>query len=564
MIGSKAELQERAVGGIEELEELRRPWIDAVRVWCEACGGEVERIAEVGDVWLDAGIVPFSTLGWQNPEWTAQGYATGAAAGLTTADLPDHSYWEQWFPADWVSEMREQIRLWFYSQLFMSVALTGTAPFRTVLGYEKMLDEQGREMHGSWGNMMEAEDAFEHMGADVLRWQYCMQPPSQNLMFGFGPAQEIRRKLLTLWNSASFFVQYANIEAFAPRYRDLEHGPDGDLRPLDHWVVERVRRLVADAGDAYESYLTVNVIRAFEAFIDDLSNWYIRRSRRRFWTGDQVALRTLWFALVQSLRVVAPVIPFITEHLWRNLVAGACPDAPDSIFLAGWPDRAEPDAGLLAEVAEVRRVVEPGRQARYTSRLKLRQPLRQLVVDGAPRAHAHADEIADELRVKQVTFAPVDATGLRVRPNLPVLGPRLGKQLPSVRAALERGDFEELPGGGFRVAGHDLSLDDVLVERTLREGWAIASDDGVTVALDTAIDADLLREGRVHELIHRVNQMRKEAGLELSDRIRLVLPASDTDLLPHAEWIKAETLAVSLDAAGSGPEPRFEKVPATG
>ena len=241
VIGSKAELAERATGPVDGLEELRRPWVDDVRIRCEACGEEVERIAEVGDVWLDAGIVPFSTLGFESPEYVPEGYATGAARGLTRADLPDHAHWEQWFPADWVSEMREQIRLWFYSQLFMSVVLTGKAPFRKVLGYEKMLDETGREMHSSWGNTIDAPDAFERMGADVMRWQFCAQPPDRNLLFGFGPAHEIQRKLLTLWNSATFLVQYGNVESFTPRYADLERGPDVELRPLDTWLVERTR-----------------------------------------------------------------------------------------------------------------------------------------------------------------------------------------------------------------------------------------------------------------------------------------------------------------------------------
>ena len=217
VIGSKAELLGRATGPVEELEELRRPWIDAVAIRCESCGEEVHRIPEVGDVWLDAGIVPFSTLGWESTEYVPGGYATGAAKGLTRADLPDHRYWEEWFPADWVSEMREQIRLWFYSQLFMSVALTGRAPFRKVLGYEKMLDENGREMHSSWGNTIDAPDAFARMGADVMRWQYCAQPPNQNLLFGFGPAHEIQRRLLTLWNSCKFLVDYANVGSWSPR-----------------------------------------------------------------------------------------------------------------------------------------------------------------------------------------------------------------------------------------------------------------------------------------------------------------------------------------------------------
>ena len=322
VVGSKAELAERAVSGLDQLEELRRPWIDEVPITCEACGETVRRIPEVGDVWLDAGIVPFSTLGWKSPEYVPEGYATGAAKGLTTADLPDHAYWEEWFPADWVSEMREQIRLWFYSQHFMSVALTGRAPYRRVLGYEKMLDENGREMHGSWGNMIDAEDAFVRMGADVIRWQCCSQPYNQNMLFGFGPAHEVQRKLLTLWNSCKFLVDYANIvEDWAPEWEDLAAGPDGELEPLDRWLVERTRSLVVEARAGYESWLTVDVVRAYESFVDDVSNWYIRRSRRRFWDGDPVALRTLWYALVQGLRVVAPLMPFLTDHLWRVLTA---------------------------------------------------------------------------------------------------------------------------------------------------------------------------------------------------------------------------------------------------
>ena len=224
-----------------------------IRIRCDACGEEVERIAEVGDVWLDAGIVPFSTLGWENPEYIPEGYATGAAKGLTRADLPDHAYWEEWFPADWVSEMREQIRLWFYSQLFMSVALTGQAPFRKVLGYEKMLDEQGREMHSSWGNMIDAPDAFARMGADVMRWQYCAQPPDRNLLFGFGPAQEIKRKLLTLWNSVTSSCSYANIDGLrADAATTSRPAPAASSQPLDRWLVERTRQLVEESTDAYE------------------------------------------------------------------------------------------------------------------------------------------------------------------------------------------------------------------------------------------------------------------------------------------------------------------------
>jgi isoleucyl-tRNA synthetase len=547
VLGSRRELDERALSGLDQLQELHRPWIDEVPIACSGCGAEVRRVPEVGDAWLDAGIVPLSTLGWQNPETVREGYARGAGIGLTKADLPDHAHWEEWFPADWISEMREQIRLWFYSISFMSVTLVGRSPYERVLTYEKLLDETGREMHRSWGNAIDVDDAFSRMGADVMRLQFTSQPPSQNLLFGYGPAHEIARRLLTLWNSARFLVDYANIGGWRPEWDDLERGPGGDLQPLDRWLVARTNELVRETTEAYDSYLTVNVVRAFESFVEDLSNWYIRRSRRRFWDGDEAAFRTLWYALVQSLRVIAPVMPFLSDHLWRTL-AGPADDAPDSVHLAGWPSTAEPDAELLAEVAELRRVVELGRQARSSLGVALRQPLRRLVVEGAPLAQRHTGELAEELRVRDVEFGTVDASELRVKPHLPVLGPKLGRELSAVRAALASGDFEELPGGGFRVAGHDLAADEVLVERTGKQGWAVAASDGVTVALDAHLDDELRQLGRVYELIHRVNSMRKEAGLELTDRIALTIPESDSDLLEHADWIGRETLAVAVEA----------------
>lgn len=547
VIGSRSELKTRATRSLDHLEELHRPWIDAVRIHCDGCGGEIQRVPEVGDVWLDAGIVPFSTLGWQNPESVPQGFATGAARGLTTADLPDHSHWEKWFPADWVCEMREQIRLWFYSQLFISVALTGKAPFRTVLGYEKMLDEHGREMHGSWGNMISADDAFARLGADVMRWQYCMQPPNKNLLFGFDRGSEIQRKFLTLWNSASFLIQYANLASFRPVCEDASReAVDESLAPLDRWLVARARQLVSQASEAYENYSTLDVIRASERFIDDMSNWYIRRSRRRFWDGDHVALQTLWYGLVQLIRTIAPITPFIAEHLWQTLVRNACREAPISVFLAGWPNILSPDQHLLEDIAEVRRVVELGRKARMRSRLRTRQPLPRIVVEGPARISRYAEEIADELRVKQTEFGSIRASKLVVRPNLRRLGPRLGSQVRRVQAALDAGDFEQLAEGRYRAAGVELEASDVVEEWVTVEGWVVESAGNITVALDATLDDELRREGRVYDLIHLVNAMRREARLAITDRIALTLPERDADLLLHREWIMAETLARSL------------------
>ena len=556
VVGSKAELEDRATGGLDQLQEFHRPWIDEVPIRCEKCSEEVRRVPEVGDAWLDAGIVPFSTLGWQNPEWVKGGYATGASEGLSGADLPDQAYWEKWFPADWVSEMREQIRLWFYAISFMSVTLTGGSPYRRVLTYEKLLDETGREMHRSWGNAIEADEAFERMGADVMRWMFCQQVPSQNIRFGYGPADEVKRRLLTLWNSVSFLVTYANIEGWEPRWEDLSHGParKGGLRPLDRWLLARVQELVTEATAAHEDYWTPRVTRAFEAFVDDLSNWYVRRSRPRFWRGEEAAFRTLWYSLVQALRVVSPLMPFLADHLWRTLV-GPCRDAPESIFLAGWPEPMDSlrDQDLLAEVGAARRVSELARAARSQAGLKLRQPLRRLVVvtsDPARRAlvSRQVEEIASELRVKEIaiTESPNEVAVLKATPRLDLVGARYGPNLPQLRRLLEEGEFQ-VTDGGLRAGAFVLGPGEFTLDYAPREGWAVSHESDYVVAVDTRLDDALTLEGRVLDLIHAVQRKRKEAGLEITDRIRLTIPEADQDLLAHEEWIKTETLATEIE-----------------
>ncbi len=555
VIGSRAELEVKATAGLDQLEELRRPWIDNVTIECDACGNEtVRRIPEVGDVWLDAGIVPFSTLGWENEVAVEMGNATGAAAGLTKADLPDHAYWEKWFPAHWVSEMREQVRLWFYSQLFMSVALVGKAPFGKVLGYEKMLAEDGREMHGSWGNLIIAEDAFEQMGADVMRWMYCAHPPDRDLKFGYAGANEVRRRLLTLWNSARFLVDYGNIEGFEPTYADLEGL--GDLEGLtttDRWILARAGDLVERAGQSLDRYRTDELVVEFEAYLDDLSNWYIRRNRRRFYDYDEAAFRTLWVAVVTAIRVMSPVMPFLTEHLWRTLVAEPCTGAVESVHLAGWPQRpGDADPQLVAEVAAVRGVVEAGRRARMDASVKLRQPLGRVVVRGADLASRHVDEIREELRVKEVSFTtetPVDVT---IKPNFPVAGPRLGPTIKDVAAALGRGDYVEMEDGSVEVAGQILAPEEVLrSEKVVLEGWVVAHDGQVSVAIDPALTDELILEGQALELIRNLNEQRKQSGFEVTDRISLALPESVREVMTeHGDWVANEVLATSVSIGG--------------
>ncbi len=249
-------------------------------------------------------------------------------------------------------------------------------------------------------------------------------------------------------------------------------------------------------------------------------------------------------------------MPFLAEHLWRVLRAD---EQPTSVFLERWPERADFDEQLIAELAEVRRVVELGRQARGEAGIKLRQPLRRLVVQGAAGARGHADEIAEELRVKEVEFGQVEAMEVRVKPNLPLLGPKLGKELGSVRASLQAGEFEQLEGGGVRVNGYELTAEEVLIERGGREGWALAEDDSLTVAVTTELDDELRREGRVYELIHQLNTMRRDAGLALTDRIRATLPQADADLLEYEDWIKEEVLATEIRVADVA-EPQIDKV----
>jgi isoleucyl-tRNA synthetase len=559
VIGSREELAQRATTGLEQLEELHRPWVDRVTISCESCGADgVTRVPEVGDVWLDAGIVPLSTLGWQNPQWVDGGYGTGAAAGITGADLPDDDYWKEWFPATWVTEMREQVRLWFYSQLFMSVAMVGRAPFRSVLGYEKMLDEQGREMHGSWGNVIDASEAFQQMGADVMRWQYCAHPPDRNLLFGFGKGHQVQRKLLTLWNSAKFLVDYANIEGFRPTYADLSQRPAIATTDIDRWLLARIDQLVAVATTALDEFRTDRLIVAFEAYVDDLSNWYIRRNRRRFYRLDEAAFRTLWTGVVQALRVISPVMPFLADHLWRSLVGSACEGAASSVHLAGWPQLPDAlDVDLLDGMNAARSVAEAGRRARSEARLKLRQPLRRAVVQGADAARPYAAHIQEELRVKELVFDHEARIEVSYKPDFAALGPRLGERVKEVAAALASGSYVVRADGTVLAAGEELAPSElVLTERVALEGWAVATDGALSVAIDPTLDAELILESRALDLIREVNELRKSAGLALTDRIALTVPAGASDIVEaHREWIAAEVLAesVTVDATVAAP-----------
>jgi isoleucyl-tRNA synthetase len=564
VISSRQELADRATSSIDGLDELHRPWIDGITISCAECGKEAERLLDVGDCWLDAGIVPFSTMGWRSPEFVERGYATGAAEGVTIADLPSHHDWEVWFPADWVSEMREQIRLWFYSMLFMSVALVGKSPYRRVLCYERANDETGRPMHKSWGNAIWFDDAVEKMGADVMRWMFAGQTPSQNMNFGYGPANEVKRRLLTLWNTYNFFVLYASIDDFQPRYETLADGPDRSIaRPLDRWLVAVTQSLVAECRAALDAYDSPRLVRAVEAYVDDLSNWYVRLSRARYWKSEdaddkRAAYETLWYALVQVVRVVAPVMPFLADELWQNLVRNVCPDAPASVHLSGYPavDEALADAALVDEMASVRSVVRLGREARSAANVKLRQPLAEVIVatdDAARREHVarHVDVVAGELGVKAVRLATSaeEFAEVEVMPLLKVLGPKYGRDLGMIRGLLRENEFT-LADGAVRVGDWTLEPGEFELRTRAREGFSVLDGDGFAVALDTDITPELALEGEARDLIRSIQEMRREAGLEVTDRIRLSHPPGPV-WDQHGDWIAGETLAVERSADGT-------------
>ena len=459
--------------------------------------------------------------------------------------------------------MREQIRLWFYSMLFMGVVLDGRSPYSKVLTYEKVNDETGRPMHKSWGNAIWFDDAIEQMGADVMRVMYASQPPAQNLNFGYGPANDVKSRLLRLWNIYAFFVLYANIDGHQPDLQVLERGP-ASSRELDRWLAASTQALIAECSAALDAYDSPRLMRAFDAYVDDLSNWYVRLSRPRFWKSEDepdklAAHQSLWYALVQAIRCVAPVMPFLADELWQNLVRGACADAPASVHHAGYPtvNHSLVDAALLDQMTAVRSVVTLGHSARNDAGIKLRQPLRTATVithDPGRRAAvaAHLGLVADELGVKEVQLAESsdEFAEVEVMPILKVLGPKLGRDLGVLRERLREGDFT-LDDGGVDCGEWRLEPGEFELRTRAKPGFSVVDGEGFAVVLDTEITPELALEGVARDLIRTINQMRADADLQLTDRIVITYPASDGDVTrafrEHGERIAGETLAVELE-----------------
>ncbi|MGQ0603777.1 MAG: class I tRNA ligase family protein [Anaerolineales bacterium] len=559
VIGSREELEERAVEGWEKFDghTPHRPFIDHVKIACSKCGGKVKRVADVGNPWLDAGIVSFSTLRY--------------------GDDPD--YWRKWFPADFITEsFPGQFRNWFYSMLTMAAGLENKPATRTVMGYGTLLAEDGRAMHKSWGNSIEFNEAADSIGADVMRWMYCNQRYDADMLFGYKHADETRRQfLLPLWNVYSFFVTYARLDGWTPsptlpRSQKRRTGEGAARSELDRWILARLQEVIGEVTEALEDYRAYRATKPVEEFLDDLSNWYVRRSRRRFWRSEadadkQAAYATLYEVLVTLTKLLAPMAPFVTEHMYQNLVRAVDAKAPHSVHHCDWPavNAALLDEQLLAEMSAARTVVTLGHAVRAAGNLKVRQPLGRVVVVAPPEQRArlqhNAALITDELNVKELEFAAneADLVTYRLMPDNRALGPKFGQLFPKVRAALAEVDANTavatLRSGQLlklQVEGRPVELlaGDVIITPQPKSGFAVKAEGEYVVALDTEVTPELRAEGLAREFVRRVQDLRKTAGFDIADRIITRYRASDTlaaAIAEHAEYIKGETLTVRLE-----------------
>jgi len=552
VIGSRDELKNKAVEGWDTFDgnSPHRPYVDAVKIRCEKCGGLSSRIEDVGNPWLDAGIVPFSTMG----------YST------------DRAYWEKWFPADLVLEsFPGQFRNWFYSMLAMSAMLENRAPFKALLGHALVRDARGEEMHKSKGNSVAFDEAAEVLGAEVMRYIYAEQKTAQHLNFpdlhpgpnaGQTMDADARRKLLTFWNCYSFFVMYATADNWKPSGE-----APAATNELDRWVLSRLHRLVAAAHDAFQNFEHYRLIEAFQAFDETFSNWYLRRSRRRFWSSDSDAYQTLYTVLTTVTRVMAPALPFLTEEIYQNLVRAVDPSAPESVHLTSYP---QVDASLIDEALEksIEAVIRLKNQAlnlRTQSKVKIRQPLSTLYVrprDAADRRvlenSDYAAQILEEANLKSIALIEDETTMVKVRfkPDAKKLGPRAGKYLKAIGQALETADPADIAKGGpysVEVDGQKFEIDpdEIVVSFEGPENLKCSLEQGTFMALDTTLTPELLQEGLARDFNRLIQDQRKALNLDISDRIVVSYAASPRiaeAIATHEAYLRNELLAERLEA----------------
>ncbi|MDQ1726269.1 MAG: isoleucyl-tRNA synthetase [Frankiaceae bacterium] len=543
-IGSRAELGKLAGRDLSDLDP-HRPFVDDVTLPCPAdgCGETAARVPEVIDGWYDSGAMPFAQFGYP--------YQNAAQ-------------FEQSFPAQFICEAIDQTRGWFYTLMAVGTLVFDRSPYETVLCLGLILDSSGRKMSKHLGNVLDPFQLMEAHGADALRWyMLCGGSPWSARRVGDEVLAEVVRKvLLTYWNTASFLVLYANTNGYVPGATPL---PDIADRPLlDRWAISELHATVREVDAALEDFDSSRAGRRLAQFIDDLSNWYVRRSRRRFWDGDPAALGTLHECLEVVTRLLAPFVPFITEAVHERLVVDVYPDLPDSVHLRAWPqvDGALVDAELASQMALVRRLVELGRTARAASSMRNRQPLARALV-AAPGWDSLPEElraqVADELNVQAVETLSGDLDEVAVKAHFRSLGKRFGKGTQPVAAAIAAADPVALVAAvraGAATVTVDgvavpVSLEELVITETPREGWAVASESGESLALDLTLTPGLVRAGLAREAIRMIQDARKTSGLDVSDRIELWWSAANDELAAalreHAGLIAGEVLATSYD-----------------
>ena len=550
-IGSRAELAERSGNPEDAKVELHRPYIDAVTFTCPDCGKTMRRVPEVIDCWFDSGAMPFAQHHYP----------------FENKDL-----FEQQFPAQFISEAVDQTRGWFYSLMAESTLLFNKAPYENVIVLGHVQDENGQKMSKSKGNAVDPFDALDKYGADAIRWYfYINSAPWLPNRFHGKAVQEGQRKFMgTLWNTYAFFVLYANIDEFDATKYTLDYDK---LSVMDKWLLSRLNSTVKAVDENLAAYRIPETARALQEFVDEMSNWYVRRCRERFWAKgmeqDKInAYMTLYTALVTISKAAAPMIPFMTEDIYRNLVCSIDPGAPESVHLCDFPevDEAHIDLQLEADMEVVLEAVVIGRACRNTANIKNRQPIGKMYIKaGKELSDFYVDIIRDELNVKEaeLTDDVSKLTTYSFKPQLKTLGRRFGKKINDVRQILAELDGQaamaELNEKGtltIQVDGQDEALekDDLLIEAAQMEGYVSDSDHGITVVLDTNLTPELLEEGFVREIISKVQTMRKDAGFEVMDHIRVSMQDNDKVqkvMQDNEAQIKSEVLAdeVSYDGA---------------
>ncbi|MFR6513994.1 MAG: isoleucine--tRNA ligase [Ruminococcus sp.] len=523
-----------SVGSIEELKEmsdncpddieLHRPYIDAVTIKCPKCGKEMHRVPEVIDCWFDSGSMPFAQHHYP---------------------FENKELFERQFPADFISEAVDQTRGWFYSLLAISTLLFNKAPYKNVIVLGHVQDENGQKMSKSKGNAVDPFDALEKYGADAIRWYFYVNsaPWLPNRFHGKAVVEGQRKFMGTLWNTYAFFVLYANIDQFDATKYELEYNK---LSVMDKWLLSKMNTMVKTVDTNLGNYRIPEAARALQEFVDDMSNWYVRRSRERFWAKgmeqDKInAYMTLYTALVTVSKAAAPMIPFMTEEIYQNLVRSVDQNAPESIHLCMFPEVNEDqiDTELEQNMEHVLKLVVMGRACRNTSNIKNRQPIGQMFVKAAfDLPEFYQDIVADELNVKNVKFTDDvrDFTSYSFKPQLKTVGPKYGKMLGGIKAALNDIDgnaaMDELNATGalkLDVNGQEIELfkEDLLIDTAQIEGYESVNDNGITVVLDTNLSPELLEEGFVREIISKIQTMRKEADFEVMDRIKVTYEGSE-------------------------------------